>query len=166
MITKEGGGMAVDWLRIKTEYINGGISYRKIAEKYGVSFAVLKDKAVKERWAEAREQHANNIRTATEQKTVDKISDALSEEAAARATMRAGLFRLAADWVNNQKKVTNTNDFRRMVQSCCDLMSLEEAGNKEIADDGLLEALGKNASSLFDDGDDSGMLPDEEDEAQ
>lgn len=158
--------MAVDWLKLKTEYINGGISYRKLAGKYDVSFAVLKDKAVKERWAEAREQQANKIRTTTEQKTVDKISDALSEEAAARATMRAGLFRLAADWVSAQEKVTNTNDFRRMVQSCCDLMALEDAGGKEITDDGLLEALGKNAASLFDDGDDSTMLPDEEDEAQ
>lgn len=156
--------MVVDWLKIKTEYINGGISYRKIAEKHGVSFAVLKDKAVKEHWTEARAQHANKIRTTTEQKTVDKISDALSEEAAARTIMRAGLFRLAADWVSSQTKVTNTTDFRRMVQSCCDLMALDEMGGKDIADDGLLDALGKNAASLFDDGDDSGMLPDEEDD--
>ena len=156
--------MAVDWLKLKTEYINGGISYRKLAEKHGISFAVLKDKAVKERWAEAREHHANKVRTATEQKVVDKISDALSDEAASRAIMKAGLFRLAADWVNNQTKIKSTTDFRRMVQSCCELMALEESSGKGIEDDGLLEALGKNAASLFGDGDDSGMLPEEEDE--
>ena len=42
----------------------------------------------------------------------------------------------------------------------------DELANKppEMDDDGLLDALGKNAASLFDDGDDSGMLPDEEDD--
>ena len=28
--------MAVDWLAIRNDYINGGGSYRKLAEKYGV----------------------------------------------------------------------------------------------------------------------------------
>ena len=156
--------MAVDWLKIKTEYINGNISYRQLSEKYGISFNTLKDHAVGEEWAKAKREQHNRTTTQTQQKASEKISDALSEEAAARSVMRAGLFRLAADWVTNQKKVTNTTDFRRMVQSCCDLMALEEMGGKDIADDGLIEALGKSAASLFDDGDDSGMLPDEEDD--
>ncbi len=117
--------MAVDWLKIKNEYVNGGISYRKLAEKHGVSFAVLKDKAVKERWTKAREQHMENLRTSIEQKTVEKISDALSDEAAAKVKIRAGLVKLAADWVEKQEAIEDTNDFRRMVQSCCEL-GLEE----------------------------------------
>lgn len=158
--------MAVDWLRIKTEYINDqNTSYRKLAQKYHVSFATLRARADKEQWVAQRTAQQHSISTRTAQEAQIKISDALSEEAAARATMRAGLFRLASDWVRAQNKVTNTNDFRRMVQSCCDLMALEELGGKEIADDGLLEALAKNAATLFDDGDDSAMLPEEEDEA-
>ena len=153
--------MAVDWMTVKNDYINGGISYRKLAEKYGVSFAVLKDRAVKEKWAKEREQHANKIRTATEQKTVEKISDALSDEAALKVQIRAGLFRLAADWIGKQEAVNDTNDFRRMVQSCCDLGVLDVHEVSEIDDDGLLVALGNNAEGIFDDGDDSAILPGE-----
>lgn len=162
--------MAVDWLAIKTEYINGGISYRKLAEKYGVPFPTLRDRAAREAWKEEKKEQRNKVVTNTSQKTIEKISDALSnaavDEAAARAELRTGLFRLAADWVKSQGKIEDTNDFRRMVQSCCDLMALEAPDENGVSNDGLLEALGKNAISLFDDGDDSGMLPDEEDDAE
>ena len=126
--------MAVDWLKIKTEYINGGISYRKIAEKHGISFAVLKDRAVKEHWADERERHANRIRTATEQKTVEKVSEALSEEAAAKARIKASMMRLAEGWFEKQEKFIsedpenngiNPSDFRKMVQSCVELGVLD-----------------------------------------
>ena len=63
--------MAVDWLTIRNDYISGGGSYRKIAEKYGVPFSVLKDKAVSEKWKDAKEAHQNKIRTKVEQKLVD-----------------------------------------------------------------------------------------------
>ena len=148
--------MAVDWLRIKTEYINGGISYRKLAEKYGISFSVLKDRAVKEKWTDSRKEHTNKIRTKTEQKTAEKISDALSDaavdEATARAELRAGLFRLAADWVKSQEKVEDTNDFRRMVQSCCDLMALEEPSKENLEyEDGLSKSLREFGEGLMGD---------------
>ena len=63
--------MAVDWLTIRNDYISGGGSYRKLAEKYGISFSVLKDKAVSEKWKDAKEAHKNKVRTKTEQKLVD-----------------------------------------------------------------------------------------------
>lgn len=166
--------MAVDWLKIKTEYINGGISYRKLAEKHGVSFAVLKDKAVKERWADAREHHANKIRTSTEQKTVEKVSEALSDEAAAKVRIRASMMRLAEGWFKTQEewvekgedRVVDPGDFRKMVQSCVDLGVMDVQEPDEHDGDGLIEALSANAQSLFDDGDDSGMLPAEEGESE
>ncbi len=154
--------VAVDWLKIKSEYINGGISYRKLAEKHGVSFSVLKDKAVKERWTTAREQHTENLRTSIEQKTVEKISDALSDEAAAKVKIRAGLVKLAADWVEKQESIEDTNDFRRMVQSCCELGIMDIQESTEVEDDGLLDALSRNVGTLFADGDDSILLPAEE----
>ena len=63
--------MAVDWPAIRNDYISGGGSYRKLAEKYGVSFSVLKDKAVSEKWKDAKDAHLNKIRTKVEQKLVD-----------------------------------------------------------------------------------------------
>jgi uncharacterized protein YjcR len=45
-----------DWHKLKAEYIAGGISYRKLAEKYGVSFSTLKEIARREKWTELREK--------------------------------------------------------------------------------------------------------------
>ena len=47
----------MDWERIKAEYIAGGTSYRKLAEKYDVSFSTLRKVAAKEHWSELR----NNV---------------------------------------------------------------------------------------------------------
>ncbi len=58
-----------DWNAIKAEYIRGGTSYRKIAEKYGVSFNTLKTIAIREKWTDLRQQTSNTATT----KLVDKI---------------------------------------------------------------------------------------------
>lgn len=47
---------SVDWKAIKAEYIAGGISYRKLAEKHGVSFSTLKEVARREKWTDLKEK--------------------------------------------------------------------------------------------------------------
>jgi transposase-like protein len=47
---------SVDWKAIKAEYIAGGISYRKLAEKHGVSFSTLKEWARREKWTDLKEK--------------------------------------------------------------------------------------------------------------
>lgn len=61
----------VDWKRIKAEYISGGTSYRKLAEKYGVSFTTLSRTALREKWADLRQQADDKATT----KIVETISD-------------------------------------------------------------------------------------------
>ena len=46
----------MDWSKIKADYIAGGTSYRKLAEKYGVPFSTLKEHARKEQWTALREK--------------------------------------------------------------------------------------------------------------
>jgi len=144
--------MAVDWLKIKTEYINGDVSYRKLAAQHEISFSVLKDKAVKEKWADAKEQHKNRVRTRTEQKIVEKTSDALSEEAASKARIKSSMMRLAEGWFVKQEKFIaedpekrgiNPSDFRKMVQSCVDLGIL-------ISDQTPVDKLNKSMEALAD----------------
>lgn len=65
--------MAVDWLKIKNDYINGGGSYRKLAEKYGVPFGSLRSRAEKENWLELKKEQLHKISTKTAQKTADAI---------------------------------------------------------------------------------------------
>lgn len=68
--------MACDWTKIKTEYITDSkSSYRKIAEKYGVPFTTLKDRAKREGWAKLKTQTQHDIVTKTIDKDIDKKVD-------------------------------------------------------------------------------------------
>ena len=59
-----------DWQAIKTEYITTDTSYRKLAQKYGVSYQAICHRSQDEGWIAAREQHTNKTIT----KAIDKIS--------------------------------------------------------------------------------------------
>jgi transposase-like protein len=52
---QKGASMA-DWKKIKAEYLKGGTSYRKLAEKHGVPFGTVRKVAAKEDWAQLRAQ--------------------------------------------------------------------------------------------------------------
>jgi Zn-dependent peptidase ImmA (M78 family) len=67
----------VDWNAIKTEYIAGGTSYRKLCEKYGVSRTTLQRKAKDENWVELRSQ----AQAKAETKIVTNVSRKQAETA-------------------------------------------------------------------------------------
>lgn len=69
----------MDWNKLKAEYIAGGTSYRKLAEKYkdeGVTFDNLKNIAVKEGWAKLKEQAKDKATT----KMVNTIAKDISKK--------------------------------------------------------------------------------------
>lgn len=72
----------LNWTKIRNEYINGNISYRKLAEKHGISFNTLKDRAVAENWFEKKKEQHKKIETKTQQKTAEKIAEKESDLAA------------------------------------------------------------------------------------
>lgn len=65
----------IDWNAIRAEYIGGGTSYRKLAEKHQVSFMVLKTRAKKEDWPGLRTQAEHKASTEATQKTADAAAD-------------------------------------------------------------------------------------------
>ncbi len=67
-----------DWQAIKTEYITTDTSYRKLAQKHGVSYQAICHRSKEEGWIGLREQHTNN--------TVSKTLDEISNQQVARAT--------------------------------------------------------------------------------
>ena len=67
-----------EWKRIKAEYIAGGTSYRKLAEKYKVKLSVLRRVAEREKWVE--------LKTQAQHKTDTKIVDTVSDKEADKAT--------------------------------------------------------------------------------
>lgn len=66
-----------DWTVIKAEYIAGGTSYRKLAEKYNVSFTTLTRTAQRENWVGLRQQ--------AEDKATTKIVNVVSNTSAKKA---------------------------------------------------------------------------------
>ena len=67
-----------DWQAIKTEYITTDTSYRKLAQKYGVSHVQIGNVGKEEKWVELRRQHLDK----TFAKTVEKISQQEATRAA------------------------------------------------------------------------------------
>jgi hypothetical protein len=68
--------MDFDWNEIKTEYITDSkSSYRKIAEKYDISFDTLKHRATKEEWAKLKGQFNQKVTTKTIDKEINKKVD-------------------------------------------------------------------------------------------
>lgn len=67
-----------DWQKIKTEYITTDTSYRKLAQKHGVSYQAICHRSKEENWIAAREQHTNK----TVSKAIDKISSKQADKMA------------------------------------------------------------------------------------
>ena len=65
----------IDWNAIRAEYIGGGTSYRKLAEKHQVSFMVLKTRAKKEDWPGLRTQAEHKASTEATQKAAAAAAD-------------------------------------------------------------------------------------------
>ena len=199
--------MAVDWLAIRNDYINGLGSYRKLAEQYGVPFGTLRGRAEREEWVKLKEEQLHEIGIKTAQQTADAISEKevnrikrllnISDQLIDRIEQAVG--ELDQAQVTHKKKtrvleykdenapgkptkevvqedekilsVTSIVDRKGLQQVATALKAVweitgEAEANREedLDDDGLLAALGANAQALFDDGDDSGMLPKEKEE--
>jgi uncharacterized protein YjcR len=69
-----------DWEKIKAEYISSSISTRDLAQKYGISYGTLRDRAQKEKWPEQRKKYRNRTVAKTVQKTSDRISSRIAKE--------------------------------------------------------------------------------------
>lgn len=64
-----------DWLKIKAEYITTNISYRRLADKHGVSFSRLQEIARKEKWVEERGHYREKAMTKITERAGNKAAD-------------------------------------------------------------------------------------------
>ena len=76
----------MDWNSARRDYLAGGMSYRQLSEKYGMSQSAIWKRATKEGWKEAREQAAN--------KSTKKVADSIANE---RAKADALVFHTAVE---------------------------------------------------------------------
>lgn len=68
-----------DWKKMKAEYVRDNVSYRKLAEKHGISPSTVYRKMRSENWADLRKQ--------SERKVNAKIVDSIAEREAKRIEM-------------------------------------------------------------------------------
>ena len=115
----------MDWKKIKAEYIAGGTSYRKLAEKYGVTLSALRNVAEKENWVglKAQAQHKSNT------KLVESISDQEADKAVNIIYVADKLLGKITEVLDG---VTSTQDIRHLTSALKDLRDIK--GIKSEAD--------------------------------
>lgn len=64
-----------DWKKIKAEYVRG-VSYKKLSEKYGVSFSSIQKRGASEKWTDLRKK--------SERKLDEKIVESVAKKEAKR----------------------------------------------------------------------------------
>lgn len=112
--------MAIDWGAIKTEYITDPtVSYRKLAEKYGVSRVQIGNVGRDEKWVELRRQHLDN----TVSKTVEAVETAQVNRAKKVQAVADKLLQKIEDMVDRSGMLPK--DVRSLVAAVKDLKEIQ-----------------------------------------
>lgn len=116
----------MDWQRIRNEYVTEPVTYRELAEKYGLSPRTVRDHGAREKWTEARRQHRKRVSALAEEKAADKIADAEAEISAIRANTRVLIYKELQKRMNEAAALDGA-DFRRLVQNYIDMVEAEDS---------------------------------------
>ena len=89
-----------DWVKIRADYVSGGVSYSELSERHGVPLGSIKRHAAQEGWAAKRTETEPN----RYQKTVRKVIERKAEHEADRITRLLGVGDLLADKLEQSAK--------------------------------------------------------------
>ena len=109
-----------DWQAIKTEYITTQTSYRKLAQKYGISHVQIGNVGKEEKWVELRRQHLDK----TFAKTVEKISQQEANRAARIHTVADKLLNKIEAMVDSERPL-DTKGIRALTAAVKDLKEIQ-----------------------------------------
>ena len=109
-----------DWQAIKTEYITTDTSYRKLAQKYGISHVQIGNVGKEEKWVELRKQHLDSTFT----KTVEKISKQEANRAARIHSVADKLLNKIEAMVDSDKPL-DTKGLRALTAAVKDLKEIQ-----------------------------------------
>lgn len=70
----------INWLKIKEEYITSSISQRDLADKYGISYNTLKDRATAEKWFDLRKELIEKATAKAQQKHADELVEVFEQD--------------------------------------------------------------------------------------
>lgn len=116
----------MSWQKIKAEYVAGGVSLRKLSEKYGVSFSTIQKKSMEEKWGDLRKK--------SRRKTEEKIIDSVSSKEATKATNIIDVADKLLGKINEMldADVTNAQSIKSLTSALKDLKEVK--GFKSEAD--------------------------------
>ena len=110
----------MDWLAIKTEYITTDTSYRKLAQKYGVSATQICNVGRDEKWVKQREQFLSK----TTAKTLEKISQQEANRAAKIHSVADKLL-LKIEAIVESGELLDTKGIRALTAAVKDLKEIQ-----------------------------------------
>lgn len=110
-----------DWKKVKAEYIRGGVSYRKLAEKYGVSFSTLRKVASKEKWTDLR----NKAGTKRDSKIVESVASQEARRVDSIQTVADLLLQKIKDGVEDGTLIVDSQSIRQITASIKDLRDIK-----------------------------------------
>ena len=145
----------MDWAAIKTEYITTDTSYRKLAQKYGVSTTQICTVGRDEKWVEQREQYLNK----TVAKTIEKISNQEANRAAKIHSVADKLLQKIEAMADSSKPITEKG-LRALTASVKDLKEIlgvrSELDRKE--QEARIDALRQKSMTGDGDEDETGVI--------
>lgn len=116
--------MATPWNKIRAEWLKGGTSYKKLAEKYGISAGAIRNRASNEAWGKQKLQIADKVMTETRGRIVRARVTHLEKLIAANESLLDGLVQLAADIGENPNllkdktgSIRNAESFAKALQT-------------------------------------------------
>lgn len=136
----------VDYAPIRDEYISGGTSYAKLAEKYGVSAASIGRRARAEGWISEREK----ARIATIAQSIQKTANSAAENAVKAQRIKSRLLDRLEELVERQLSATearaydpegNLTEVHRLRDLTAAYKDLTEDMPKSEAPNDLLQSL-------------------------
>lgn len=142
----------IDWIAIKNEYINGDISYRKLAEKYDIPRSTLEKRAKKEDWATNKKEQCGKIEAKVGQKTAEIIVNAevnrvkkmltLTDKAQEQIEAALGQLNKHVDMFGNVSncEVVDVNRLKKLVSALKDVKDIVRE-DKASDGNGIFERL-------------------------
>ena len=103
------GTIKLDWIKIKSEYVTQNISYRKLADKYGVAYTTLANYARKDEWTKARDDYKI--------KTTSKVLERCMNIEARKETDKLRKMKSSAEKLSDiiEKSLNDAEQFNRHI---------------------------------------------------
>lgn len=111
----------MDWDKVKTEYISGGTSFRKLAEKYGVSFSSVRWHADQGKWTDLKAKARQKANT----KLVEKIGGQKASRSAKIITVADKLLNKIVEYVD-AVPVVDSQSIKQLTSALKDLKEIKD----------------------------------------